>query len=145
MSLDVAEDASSPLLPLTSLFVSYLMIWAALNAFPFGLITLWEDRHPYEDRARDLSPLATWHDCSFSSLCVCVSWRGCVLRLWCTQTQHFPLNGRFKTAALFLLSVSVWAKKSNQLQIHSDRLLNLASFAGVFTALQSTLTCFLQF
>lgn len=55
---------------------SNLMIWAALNAFPFGLITLWEDWHHVRSE-RAISP--RWplgktavSLCMYSRACICV-------------------------------------------------------------------------
>lgn len=64
---------SLPYLPL----LSNLMIWAALNAFPFGLITLWEDQ-PHVRREPAISPpwplgktaVSFW---VYIWVCVCVS------------------------------------------------------------------------
>lgn len=82
---------------------SNLMIWAALNAFPFGLITLWEDWHHVRSE-RAISP--PWplgktavSLCMYSWACMCVyiyedtvfvhvGWGGFLPSLSYTQIQR---------------------------------------------------------
>ena len=114
---------------------SNLLIWAALNAFPFGLITLWEDWHHArgEQLISALGHLATLHFLSgciaecVQCVCVCVCvgvgrFFDCIMH---TNT-HFPSDIRLSSVFSFIWCLS---RKSNQLhiQLHLDLWFNLVS------------------
>lgn len=124
--VDMAWDGYLLLLPLTSTPPSNLMIWAALNAFPFGLITLREDWHHVRS-GPDISPSRQLGKTAGSLSTVCIAesvWKLVYrLRRVCTvfksytriqRNSHFPSKAsNTNSIQYFFFSSSVFSFRAH--------------------------------